>query len=218
MLLWMSQIYWSDFYQPVLQHSSLSRPRFSFRGHPRIVIQYWASARREAWQEASSLILTQMEWAQQTNSLNARVTEGRRRNQLKWFNFLVWVEASFCSENGKFRSSAQFSYSLFLKVATFFWLLQFSQLELLPKFTSENWMVSLTCERSEIAPFISILTLISAALFSSSHSSQSGTAAVVGPPSHTMGHSSPGHSVQGSPQNPPAQVPPLATVDSRPER
>ncbi|XP_077201041.1 zinc finger protein GLIS3 isoform X2 [Paroedura picta] len=61
--------------------------------------------------------------------------------------------------------------------------------------------------------------IYTAALFSSSHSSQSGTAAGIGPPSHSMSHSSPGHSVQGSsPHNPPAQVPPLAAVDSGSER
>lgn len=79
-------------------------------------------------------------------------------------------------------------------------------------------MISLTYKRSENAHFMTIFTLISAALFSSSHSSQSGTAAGIGPVSQSMSHSSPGHSVQGSQHNPPAQVPPLATVDSGTER
>ncbi|XP_060093367.1 zinc finger protein GLIS3 isoform X2 [Heteronotia binoei] len=60
--------------------------------------------------------------------------------------------------------------------------------------------------------------IYTATLFSSSRSNQSGTAASTGPPSHSMSHSSPGHNVQGSPHNPPVQVPPLATVDSGTER
>ncbi|XP_048360270.1 zinc finger protein GLIS3 [Sphaerodactylus townsendi] len=56
--------------------------------------------------------------------------------------------------------------------------------------------------------------IYTAALFSSSHSSQSGTV----PPSHSMSHASPSQNAQGSPHNPPAQVPPLATVDSGTER
>ncbi|XP_015281510.1 PREDICTED: zinc finger protein GLIS3 [Gekko japonicus] len=60
--------------------------------------------------------------------------------------------------------------------------------------------------------------IYTAALFSSSHSSQSGTAAGIGLPSHSMSHSSPGHNVQGSPHNPTAQVQPLSTVGSGDER
>ncbi|XP_053156384.1 zinc finger protein GLIS3 isoform X2 [Hemicordylus capensis] len=45
-----------------------------------------------------------------------------------------------------------------------------------------------------------------AALFSSTHSSRSGTAAGPGPPSHAVSHMSPGHNVHGNPHNPIAPV------------
>ncbi|XP_054843114.1 zinc finger protein GLIS3 [Eublepharis macularius] len=60
--------------------------------------------------------------------------------------------------------------------------------------------------------------IYTAALFSSSHSSQSGTTTGIGPPSRSVSHSSPSQNVQGSPHNPPTQVPPLATGDSGTER
>uniref|UniRef100_A0A8D0G4P7 C2H2-type domain-containing protein n=1 Tax=Sphenodon punctatus TaxID=8508 RepID=A0A8D0G4P7_SPHPU len=60
--------------------------------------------------------------------------------------------------------------------------------------------------------------IYSATMFSSAHSSRSGTAAGNVPPSHPVSHSSPGHNVHGSPHNPPAQLPPLAAVDSGTER
>ncbi|XP_030049670.1 zinc finger protein GLIS3 isoform X1 [Microcaecilia unicolor] len=55
-------------------------------------------------------------------------------------------------------------------------------------------------------------------IFSSTHSSRSGTAAGTVPPQHPPSHSSPGHNVQGSPHNPPAQLPPLTAVDSGSDR
>ncbi|XP_006863808.1 PREDICTED: zinc finger protein GLIS3 [Chrysochloris asiatica] len=60
--------------------------------------------------------------------------------------------------------------------------------------------------------------LYPAPLFSSNHSSRSGTAAGAGPPPHAVSHPSPGHNVQGSPHHPPSQLPPLAAVDSGAER
>ncbi|XP_075415993.1 zinc finger protein GLIS3 isoform X1 [Tenrec ecaudatus] len=60
--------------------------------------------------------------------------------------------------------------------------------------------------------------LYSAPLFSSNHSSRSGTAAGAGPPPHAVTHPSPGHNVQGSPHHPPSQLPPLAAVDAGTER
>ncbi|XP_007937575.1 zinc finger protein GLIS3 [Orycteropus afer afer] len=60
--------------------------------------------------------------------------------------------------------------------------------------------------------------LYSAPLFSSNHSSRSGTAAGAGPPPHAVSHPSPGHNVQGSPHHHPSQLPPLAAVDAGAER
>ncbi|VFV39257.1 zinc finger protein glis3-like [Lynx pardinus] len=53
--------------------------------------------------------------------------------------------------------------------------------------------------------------LYPASVFSSSHSSRSGAP-------HTVGHPSPGHSVQGSPHHPAPQLPPLAAVDAGADR
>ncbi|KAF6124543.1 GLIS family zinc finger 3 [Phyllostomus discolor] len=55
-------------------------------------------------------------------------------------------------------------------------------------------------------------------MFSSSHSSRSGTAAGAVPPPHPVSHPSPGHNVQGSPHNPSSQLPPLTAVDAGAER
>lgn len=60
--------------------------------------------------------------------------------------------------------------------------------------------------------------LLSAPIFSSNHSSRSGTAAGAGPPPHLVSHPSPGHNVQGSPHNPSSQLPPLTAVDAGAER
>ncbi|XP_028911269.1 zinc finger protein GLIS3 isoform X1 [Ornithorhynchus anatinus] len=60
--------------------------------------------------------------------------------------------------------------------------------------------------------------IYSATIFSSTHSSRSGTAAGAGPPPHPVSHPSPGHNVQGSPHNPPSQLPPLTAVDAGTER
>ncbi|XP_029469295.1 zinc finger protein GLIS3 [Rhinatrema bivittatum] len=55
-------------------------------------------------------------------------------------------------------------------------------------------------------------------MFSSTHSSRSGTAAGTIPPQHPPSHPSPGHNVQGSPHNPPTQLPPLTAVDAGSDR
>ncbi|XP_069481831.1 zinc finger protein GLIS3 [Ambystoma mexicanum] len=55
-------------------------------------------------------------------------------------------------------------------------------------------------------------------LYSSSHSSRSGTAAGIVPPPLPPSHPSPAHNTQGSPHNPPSQLPPLTTADSVTER
>ncbi|XP_015449951.1 zinc finger protein GLIS3 isoform X4 [Pteropus alecto] len=60
--------------------------------------------------------------------------------------------------------------------------------------------------------------LYPASIFSSNHSSRSGTAAGAVPPPHPVSHPSPGHNVQGSPHNPPSQLPPLTAVDAGAER
>ncbi|XP_008254120.3 zinc finger protein GLIS3 isoform X3 [Oryctolagus cuniculus] len=60
--------------------------------------------------------------------------------------------------------------------------------------------------------------LYSAPIFSSNHSSRSGTAAGAVPPPHPVSHPSPGHNVQGSPHNPSSQLPPLTAVDTGAER
>ncbi|XP_048662792.1 zinc finger protein GLIS3 isoform X1 [Marmota marmota marmota] len=60
--------------------------------------------------------------------------------------------------------------------------------------------------------------LYPAPIFSSNHSSRSGTAAGAGPPPHPVSHPSPGHNVQGSPHNPSSQLPPLTAVDAGAER
>lgn len=60
--------------------------------------------------------------------------------------------------------------------------------------------------------------LVSASIFSSSHSSRSGAAAGAGPPPHPVSHPSPGHNVQGSPHTPSSQLPPLTAVDAGAER
>lgn len=60
--------------------------------------------------------------------------------------------------------------------------------------------------------------LYPASIFSSNHSSRSGTAAGAVPPPHPVSHPSPGHNVQGSPHNPSSQLPPLAAVDAGAER
>ncbi|XP_021108435.1 zinc finger protein GLIS3 isoform X5 [Heterocephalus glaber] len=60
--------------------------------------------------------------------------------------------------------------------------------------------------------------LYPAPIFSSNHSSRSGTAAGAGPPPHLVSHPSPGHNVQGSPHNPSSQLPPLRAVDAGAER
>ncbi|XP_042555328.1 zinc finger protein GLIS3 isoform X1 [Dipodomys spectabilis] len=61
--------------------------------------------------------------------------------------------------------------------------------------------------------------LYPAPIFSSNHSSRSGTAAGPMPPPHPVSHPSPGHNVQGSPHNPSSsQLPPLTAVDSGAER
>ncbi|XP_077004400.1 zinc finger protein GLIS3 isoform X1 [Tamandua tetradactyla] len=60
--------------------------------------------------------------------------------------------------------------------------------------------------------------LYPAPIFSSNHSSRSGTAAGAGPPPHPVSHPSPGHNVQGSPHNPSSQLSPLAAVDAGAER
>lgn len=57
-----------------------------------------------------------------------------------------------------------------------------------------------------------------AALFSSAHSSQNGTAPSTGPPLLSVNHTSPGNNVHGSPHDPAAQVAPLTTGDSGTER
>ncbi|XP_056661436.1 zinc finger protein GLIS3 [Monodelphis domestica] len=64
----------------------------------------------------------------------------------------------------------------------------------------------------------SVHDIYSATIFSSTHSSRSGTAAGAGPPPHPVSHPSPGHNVQGSPHNPSSQLPPLSAVDSGTER
>ncbi|XP_053429734.1 zinc finger protein GLIS3 isoform X3 [Nycticebus coucang] len=56
--------------------------------------------------------------------------------------------------------------------------------------------------------------LYPAPIFSSNHSSRSGTAAGAVPPPHPVSHPSPGHNVQGSPHHPSSQVPPLTAVDA----
>ncbi|XP_029423489.1 zinc finger protein GLIS3 isoform X2 [Nannospalax galili] len=60
--------------------------------------------------------------------------------------------------------------------------------------------------------------LYPAPIFSSNHSSRSGTAAGAVPPPHPVSHPSPGHNVQGSPHNPSSQLPPLTAVDAGTER
>ncbi|XP_008070239.1 zinc finger protein GLIS3 isoform X1 [Carlito syrichta] len=60
--------------------------------------------------------------------------------------------------------------------------------------------------------------LYPAPVFSSNHSSRSGTAAGAVPPPHPVSHPSPGHNVQGSPHNPSSQLPPLTAVDAGAER
>ncbi|XP_048948592.1 zinc finger protein GLIS3 isoform X2 [Canis lupus baileyi] len=60
--------------------------------------------------------------------------------------------------------------------------------------------------------------LYPASIFSSNHSSRSGTAAGAVPPPHTVGHPSPGQNVQGSPHTPVSQLPPLTAVDAGAER
>ncbi|XP_037004614.2 zinc finger protein GLIS3 isoform X1 [Artibeus jamaicensis] len=60
--------------------------------------------------------------------------------------------------------------------------------------------------------------LYPASMFSSNHSSRSGTAAGAVPPPHPVSHPSPGHNVQGSPHNPSSQLPPLTAVDAGAER
>ncbi|XP_033613587.1 zinc finger protein GLIS3 [Fukomys damarensis] len=60
--------------------------------------------------------------------------------------------------------------------------------------------------------------LYTAPIFSSNHSSRTGTAAGAGPPPHLVRHPSPGHNVQGSPHNPSSQLPPLTAVDTGAER
>ncbi|CAD7691910.1 unnamed protein product [Nyctereutes procyonoides] len=60
--------------------------------------------------------------------------------------------------------------------------------------------------------------LYPASIFSSNHSSRSGTAAGAVPPPHTVGHPSPGQNVQGSPHTPASQLPPLTAVDAGAER
>ncbi|XP_051002259.1 zinc finger protein GLIS3 isoform X2 [Acomys russatus] len=60
--------------------------------------------------------------------------------------------------------------------------------------------------------------LYPAPIFASSHSTRSGTAAGAVPPPHPVSHPSPGHNVQGSPHNPPSQLPPLTAVDAGTER
>ncbi|XP_053429730.1 zinc finger protein GLIS3 isoform X2 [Nycticebus coucang] len=60
--------------------------------------------------------------------------------------------------------------------------------------------------------------LYPAPIFSSNHSSRSGTAAGAVPPPHPVSHPSPGHNVQGSPHHPSSQVPPLTAVDAGAER
>ncbi|XP_019501458.1 PREDICTED: zinc finger protein GLIS3 isoform X1 [Hipposideros armiger] len=60
--------------------------------------------------------------------------------------------------------------------------------------------------------------LYPASIFSSNHSSRSGTAAGAVPPPHPVSHPSPGHNVQGSPHNPSSQLPPLTAVDAGAER
>ncbi|XP_034503038.1 LOW QUALITY PROTEIN: zinc finger protein GLIS3 [Ailuropoda melanoleuca] len=60
--------------------------------------------------------------------------------------------------------------------------------------------------------------LYPASIFSSNHSSRSGTAAGAVPPPHAVGHPSPGQNVQGSPHNPTSQLPPLTAVDAGAER
>ncbi|XP_044876783.1 zinc finger protein GLIS3 isoform X2 [Mauremys mutica] len=60
--------------------------------------------------------------------------------------------------------------------------------------------------------------IYTATMFSSTHSSRSGTAAGGGPPSHPVSHPSPAHNVHGSPCNPPSQLPPLSAIDSGTER
>lgn len=73
--------------------------------------------------------------------------------------------------------------------------------------------VGLTGAQSDACP-----PLIAASIFSSNHSSRSGTAAGAVPPPHPVSHPSPGHNVQGSPHNPSSQLPPLAAVDAGAER
>uniref|UniRef100_A0ABM5FS80 Zinc finger protein GLIS3 isoform X2 n=1 Tax=Pogona vitticeps TaxID=103695 RepID=A0ABM5FS80_9SAUR len=53
-----------------------------------------------------------------------------------------------------------------------------------------------------------------AALFSTAHSSQSGTAADSGPPSHSVSHTSPGQNMHSSSHNLATQMPPFTTGDS----
>ncbi|XP_036874923.1 zinc finger protein GLIS3 isoform X1 [Manis javanica] len=60
--------------------------------------------------------------------------------------------------------------------------------------------------------------LYPASIFSSNHSSRSGTAAGAVPPPHPVSHPSPGHNVQGSPHTPSSQLPPLTAVDAGAER
>nr|XP_032657706.1 zinc finger protein GLIS3 isoform X2 [Chelonoidis abingdonii] len=60
--------------------------------------------------------------------------------------------------------------------------------------------------------------IYTATMFSSTHSSRSGTAPGGGPPSHPVSHPSPAHNVHGSPCNPPSQLPLLSAVDSGTER
>uniref|UniRef100_A0ABM5FS76 Zinc finger protein GLIS3 isoform X5 n=1 Tax=Pogona vitticeps TaxID=103695 RepID=A0ABM5FS76_9SAUR len=57
-----------------------------------------------------------------------------------------------------------------------------------------------------------------AALFSTAHSSQSGTAADSGPPSHSVSHTSPGQNMHSSSHNLATQMPPFTTGDSGNER
>ncbi|XP_077764982.1 zinc finger protein GLIS3 isoform X2 [Canis aureus] len=60
--------------------------------------------------------------------------------------------------------------------------------------------------------------LYPASIFSSNHSSRSGTAAGAVPPPHAVSHPSPGQNVQGSPHTPVSQLPPLTAVDAGAER
>ncbi|KAG8455195.1 hypothetical protein GDO86_001405 [Hymenochirus boettgeri] len=64
----------------------------------------------------------------------------------------------------------------------------------------------------------SVHEVFPAAMFSSTHPSRSGTASGTVPPSLPPSHPSPGSNMQGSPHNPPSQLPPLTPLETGSDR